>query len=53
MPDLDIVTFIAAWPSLGLEAAPPWKHTGACEERVRLLLAARSRLSPPGRQRHP
>lgn len=43
MPDLDIATFIAAWPSLGLESAPPWTLTGACEEQVRLLLA---RLGP-------
>lgn len=43
MPDLDIATFIAAWPSLRLEAAPPWTLTGACEHQVRLLLA---RLGP-------
>lgn len=43
MPDLDIATFIAAWPTLGLEPAQPWTHTGACEHRVRLLLA---RLGP-------
>ncbi|WP_178118495.1 MULTISPECIES: hypothetical protein [unclassified Pseudomonas] len=43
MPDLDIATFIAAWPTLGLEPAQPWTHTGACEQRVRLLLA---RLGP-------
>ena len=43
MPDLDIATYIAAWPSLRLEAAPPWTLTGACEHQVRLLLA---RLGP-------
>lgn len=43
MSPLDIGTFIARWPTLGLVPADPWRITQECEAHIRALL---ERLGP-------